>query len=307
MAKDYYSILGIARTATEEDIKKAFRKLAVKYHPDKNPNNKDAETQFKEINEAHEVLGDPEKRKKYDKYGENWNKVDESQSAGGNARSGGQRSYQHDADSDDFFGGSNGNFGDIFENLFGGGSGSGRGRSSKRKGQDIRGSLSITLEEAYSGTAKVFQVNNENIRIQLKPGAYDGQIIRLNGKGSPGANGGPAGDLYITLQLQPNPIYSRDGDQLNQTIPINLFTAVLGGDQEIHTLSGKLKIKIAAGTQNGKTLRLKGKGMPVYNQPGKFGDLLLHINVQIPEKLTEEQIELVKQLQATFSQNKSFA
>lgn len=300
MAKDFYSILGLAKTASEEEIKKAYRKLAVKFHPDKNPGDKSAEERFKEINEAYEVLSDPEKRKKYDRFGENWNRVDESQAAGGGYPGGGNGNYYYEGDPSQFFGQSGGDFSDIFENLFSGAGGSHRARNGKIKGQDLQGSLAINLEEAYAGTAKVFEINGQKIRIQLKPGAYDGQVIRLSGKGGPGVNGGPAGDLYITLQVAAHAVYKRDGDLLNETISVDMFTAVLGGDKEVPTMSGKIKIKIPAGTQNGKTLRIKGKGMPVYNKAGQFGDLLLHINVNIPENLTDEQKELFGKLKETF-------
>jgi curved DNA-binding protein len=308
MAKDFYSILGIAKTATDDEIKKAFRKLAVKLHPDKNPGNKQAEEKFKEANEAYEVLSDPEKRKKYDRYGENWNRMDESRGGAyqGSAPGGGQGHY-YQGDPSDMFG-QGGDYENIFENFFrqaGGATGS--GRNGTRKGQDVQAQLSITLEEAFNGGPRVFEWNNQKIRIQLKPGAYDGLTIKLAGKGSAGRGGSQPGDLYITINVLPHHSYERDGDNIRQTVNIDMFTAVLGGEKEITTLTGALKIKIPAGTQNGKVLRLKGKGMPVYNKAGQSGDLLLNINIEVPDKLTEEQKELFRKLQETFTKKQNYA
>lgn len=305
MARDYYAILGVSRDATEADIKKAYRKLAVKYHPDKNPNNKEAENKFKEINEAYEVLSDADKRKKYDQFGENWNRVNEQ----GPPPGGGQ--YQQ------YYGGGAGGEGfhfegdpnDIFESFFGGNFGGGGGggrRNSKRKGGDYQSETTITLEEAFHGTSRLLQLEAQKLRIKLKPGTYDGLVIKLAGKGAPGINGGAAGDLYITIHVTPHAQYRREGDNLIQTLQVDLFSAVLGGKQEADTLTGKISITIPAGTQNGKILRIKGKGMPVYNQPEQHGDLLLEIQVNIPEQLTEQQKELFRQLQESFNSSKTF-
>jgi curved DNA-binding protein len=309
VAKDYYSILGVSKDATDSEIKKAFRKLAVKLHPDKNPGDKAAEERFKEANEAYEVLSDPEKRKKYDKFGENWNRVDESAHAQGGRQyqqssAGGQSFY---GNASDFFEGQ-GDYSDMFESFFRqAGAGGGRSGTGSFKGQDLQAAMTISLEEAYLGASKTFEINNEKIRIQLKPGAYDGLTIKLAGKGSPGANKGKPGDLYITINVAPDPVHEREGNNLKQTLSIDLFTAVLGEEKEVSTLSGILKIKIPAGTQNGKLLRIKGKGMPVYDKPGQNGDLLLNIQVQIPEKLTDEQKELFRQLQSSFTKKQSYA
>ena len=312
MAKDYYSILGLTKSATAEEIKKSFRKLAVKYHPDKNPGNKEAEEKFKEINTAYEVLSDPEKRKKYDRYGENWERIEQAQQAGGGPyeynRGNGGQTFHFEGDPSEFFG-EGADFSDLFENYFRTSGAGGRRKSSANtrfRGNDLQAEISITLEEAFHGTPKVFNLNNQNIRIQLKAGAYEGQVIKLAGKGNPGVNGGPAGDLYITIHVLSHPVYRREGDNIKQMVPVDLFTAVLGGEKEVTSLSGTLKVKIPAGTQNGKLLRLKGKGMPVYNKTGNFGDLLLTIQVQIPENLTEEQQELFRKLQATVKKTKDY-
>ncbi len=307
MAKDYYSILGVNKKATDEEIKKAFRKLAVKYHPDKNPDNKEAEEKFKEINEAYEVLSDGEKRNKYDKYGANWNQFNGAQQGQHryqSGSSGGGQPYGFDDDSDEFYGQS-GDFSDIFGDFFNrsgaaGGGRSKRGGNRKYKGQDYQSEMTIGMDEAYQGTARVVTLNEQKIRITLKPGAYSGLTIKLAGKGAPGINGGPAGDLLITIQVLPHTLYKRDGDDIRQTVPVDLFTAVLGGEKEVNTLAGVLKIKIPAGTQSGKLLRIRGKGMPVYNKPDQAGDLLVEIQVLIPEKLTAEQQELFRQLQSSF-------
>lgn len=298
MAKDYYSILGLSKTATDDEIKKAFRKLAVKYHPDKNAGKKEAEEKFKDINEAYEVLSDAEKRRKYDRYGENWSKVDETQYRQ-SSPGGGQTYYEGDAST--FFD-EEGDYGNIFESFFRrAGGGNGRRRTGKYKGQDLLANLPMTLEEAFHGTARVFDVNGEKLRIQLKPGAYDGQVIKLTGKGEKGVNGGANGDMYITIRVQPNAVYQREGNLIRQPLQIDLFEAVLGGEKEVQTLAGKLKLKIPAGTQNGKLLRIKGKGMPVYDRPGQFGDLLLEITVKLPENLTEDQKQLFQQLQSQWN------
>lgn len=302
MARDFYTILGVAKTASADDMKKAYRKLAVKYHPDKNPGNKEAEEKFKEINDAYEVLSDPEKRKKYDKFGENWNRVGEEQAGGfGNYYQGGpsgRKHYNFDGDTSDFFGGDGDDYSDLFGSFFGGQGNRGGGRS---KARDIRGSIAISLEDAFHGNAKVFEVNGEKIRIQLKPGAYDGLEIKLAGKGGPGAKNAKAGDLYLVIQVIPHSVYERAGNDIRQTLPVDLFTAVLGGDVQVNSLGGALKLKIPAGVQNGKILRIKGKGMPVYNQAGVFGDLLLNIQVAIPENLTSAQQEQFRQLQQSMN------
>ncbi len=305
--KDYYKILGVDKKASQDEIKKAFRKLAVKYHPDKNPGDKAAEEKFKEINEAYEVLKDPEKRKKYDELGENWRNF---QQAGGGSNfdwsrwqqgGGGSRQY-YTGDASDIFG--EGGFSDFFSTIFGGGAGFGgrtQGRRTRAmKGQDYEAEIDVTLEEAYHGTSRILNVNGQKIRVKLKPGIRDGQVLRIKGKGAPGANGGPAGDLYLKVHVLPHHLYQRVGDNLMQTVKVDLFTAVLGGKVTVNTFSGPVKITIPAGTQNGKVLRLKGKGMPVYGKKDQFGDMLVKIEVAIPEKLNEKQKKLFEELKKTF-------
>src|SRR6218665_90642 len=299
MASNFYSILGIGRTASADEIKKAFRKLAVKYHPDKNQGDKGAEEKFKELNEAYEVLSDPDKRKKYDQFGENWNKMGEQQGNGTGGyhyqgAPGGQR-FHFEGDTSDFFGDGEGDYSNLFENFFR--SGGRQGGSKSSRARDIRGGITISLEDAFHGAAKVFEVNGQKIRIQLKPGAYDGLEIKLAGKGNPAGKNGKPGDLYLVIQVVPNSSYERVGNDIRQPLQLDLFTAVLGGDVQLSTLAGNLKMKIPAGTKNGKTLRIKGKGMTVYNQDGITGDLLLQIPVDIPENLTAEQQEQFRKLQ----------
>lgn len=291
--RDYYQILGVDKKASADDIKKAFRKLAVKYHPDKNPGNKEAEEKFKQANEANEVLSDPEKRKKYDTLGENWNKYQDA----GAGRPGGNN---YGGDFNDIFGASG--FSDFFDTFFGGGSTGTRSKTRNArqhtvKGQNYETEMSITLEEAAAGTSRLIQLENEKLRITTKPGAYDGQQLRVKGKGGRGSSEAHHGDLYVRIRVQPHPFFERRSDDLYLQQKIDLYTAVLGGEIIISTLTGKIKIKIQPGTQNGKTIRVKGKGMPVYGT-ANFGDLFVVLQTTIPETLTEEQKTLFEQLKS---------
>ena len=293
--KDYYKILGVDKKASQEEIKKAYRKLAVKYHPDKNPDNKEAEAKFKEANEANEVLGDPAKRKKYDELGMNWNQQ-QGGPQGGSPFGGGQ--YQYSGD----FGGDS-DFSDFFEQFFGGGGGARGGakrggRSSQYKGRDLETTFEISLEEAYQGSSRIIQLENEKLRISTKPGAYDGQQLRIKGKGGPGSAPAHAGDLFVHVRVRPHHRFTREGDDLKTTHEIDLYTAVLGGEILAETLTGQVKVKITAGTQYNKTMRIKGKGMPVYGSEGVFGDMYIQLHVQIPQKLTDKQKELFEELKA---------
>ncbi|TDO20991.1 DnaJ C-terminal domain-containing protein [Pedobacter duraquae] len=306
---DYYKVLGISKTATADEIKKAYRKLARKYHPDLHPDDKEANKRFQEINEANEALSDPEKRKKYDEYGENWKHADQyaeqkrnqgsgygggnpfGGSGGGNpfGGGGGGRGY---TDSD--FGG--GDFSDFFSSMFGGG-GRSSGRSApKYKGQDYTAEFQISLTEAYTTHKKTITVNGKNLRITIPAGIADKQVIKLKGQGAAGANGGPAGDLFITINITEDPAMKRLNDDLYLTQEIDLYTAVLGGDVTIETLSGKVKLKVPAETQNGTKVRLKGKGFPVYKKEGEFGNMFVTYQVKIPTGLTSKQKELFEEL-----------
>ncbi len=305
--KDYYKILGVDKRASQEEIKKAYRKLAIKLHPDKNPGNKEAEEKFKQISEANEVLSDPEKRKKYDALGENWKHFQQAGTDRGfNGRQSRQprgQTFYYEGDPSEVFG--EGNFSDFFNNFFGGmGSEAGK-RNTPYRGHDFQAEVEITLEEAYHGTTRILQLNEEKIRIKIKPGVQDGQTLRIKGKGSSDGKGSTPGDLYLQIKIQPHHIYHREGENIKQVLRIDLYTAVLGGKTDINTFSGPLKITIPAGVQNGRLLRLKGKGMPVYDSQGQFGDMLVQIEVSIPENLTTEQRELFQKLRDLSTRRKT--
>lgn len=303
--KDYYSVLGIDKNASQEEIKKAYRKLAIKYHPDKNSGDKVAEERFKEIAEANEVLGDPEKRKKYDALGSNWKQYenagyDSSRTDGRYSRG---RHYQDfDGNPEDLFGKGSG-FSDFFESFFGsfGGSGAGNGfeevfsNTYESPAADLSGKLSISLVEAYHGTERIVDLGGEKIKVKIKPGAYNGLKLKVKGKGSR-RRGGARGNLYLTIDVQDHNGLERKGNDLYLEQPVDVFTALVGGKQEINSLSGKLNIKINECMPNGKKVRLKGKGMPVYNESGKFGDLYVKLVVEMPKSLTARQREVLKDL-----------
>ena len=289
---DYYKTLEVSKTATQDEIKKAYRKLARKYHPDMNPNDKNAEQKFKEINEANEVLSNPENRAKYDKYGEHWQHGEEYERAQQQAQGGFGGFAQGDFQE--------GDYSDFFRNMFGGraeGFGRGYGRAAgKFKGQDIYADMQLSLREVAVTQQRTFSVNGQNIRITVPAGVYEGLQIKLKGHGHQGYNGGPNGDLYITFHITPDSQFERDGNDLKTTVNIDLYTAVLGGEVLIETLNGKVKMKVAAETQNGTTVRLKGKGMPIYKQEGAFGDLFVSYHVTLPQNLTDKQKALFEQL-----------
>jgi curved DNA-binding protein len=294
--KDYYKVLGVDKKASPDEIKKAYRTLAVKHHPDKNPGNKEAEEKFKLANEANEILSNPEKRKKYDELGENWKQYEQSaqQPQGnpfGNA-GGGQQFYSEGEGAD---------FSDFFEQFFGGrASAAGRGRSAgDYKGGDYETEMDISLEEAYTGTQRIIQVEHEKLKITTKPGAYTDQLLRIKGKGAQGSSEAQRGDLFVRIKVKPHPQFIRKGDGLYYTQAIDLYTAVLGGEIIVNTLSGQVKVKITEGTQNGKSIRLKGKGMPVYEKAAAFGDLYIQLQVLVPDKLSDKQRELFNQLKST--------
>jgi len=283
---DYYQILGIDNKATEEDIKKAYRKLARKFHPDLNPNDKQAHQKFQQINEANEVLSDPEKRKKYDLYGKDWQHAEQFEQQKQ------QRQSQHSG-RQQFYGESEHDFSDFFESMFGG---SARSRQTKFKGQDYNAELKLSLTEAMETHQQTLTVNGKNIRITIPAGIENGQVIKLKSYGAPGINGGPAGDLYITFSITGHPHFKRSGNDLYTTTSIDLYTAVLGGETTIDTLKGKVKLKVNPGTQNGTKIRLKGKGFPVYKKDGEFGDLYITYHVIVPTNLNDKQKELFFEL-----------
>ncbi|MFV0590018.1 MAG: DnaJ C-terminal domain-containing protein [Draconibacterium sp.] len=295
---DYYETLGIDKTATQADVKKAYRKLARKYHPDVNQNDEGAKHKFQQINEANEVLSDPEKRKKYDEYGKDWKHADafeeaKKQGAYQGAREQGNfggNNYRHYS-SGDF---EESDFSDFFNSMFGGAQGAGR-RSAKFRGHDYNASLQLTERDVYT-TGKHVVVNGEKIRITIPAGIENGQTIKIKGYGSPGVNGGPKGDLFIKFDIVPDPKFKRDGANLYTEQNIDLYTAVLGGEVVVDTFADKVKLKVKEGTQNGAVVRLKGKGFPVYKNESQHGDLYITYKVSIPAHLTTEQRELFTKL-----------
>jgi curved DNA-binding protein len=314
---DYYKILGVNKKATSDEIKAAYRKLARKHHPDLNPNDKDAHKKFQQINEANEVLSDPDKRKKYDQYGKDWQHADAfekaKQSSGSSGRGrrsqgagGFEEAYGPGGNAGDGgFGGAggfsgftdeNGEFSDFFESLFGRSTGGGRASQAKYRGQDYQAELQLSLLDAYTTHPQVLTLNGKNIRITIPAGVENGQVIKLKGHGAPGVNGGPAGDLFITFQIINDPRFNRDGNDLHTKQPLDLYTALLGGEITIDTLNGKVKLKVKPETQNGTTMRLKGKGFPLYKKEGESGDLYVSFELKLPENLTEKEKELFRQL-----------
>ena len=292
---DYYKVLDVDKNASNAEIKKQYRKLARKYHPDLNPNDHEAEKRFKQVNEANEVLSDPEKRKKYDEYGKDWQHAEEfekAKKARGNTGDFSGYTYSGSGDA--------GDFSDFFESMFGGATGFGSQRRKVRfRGQDYHAQLQLSLMDVYTTQKQTLTVNNKNIRLTIPAGIEDGQTIKIAGHGGPGAEGGPSGDLYITFSVANPTAYKRDGADLYKTVQVPLTKAVLGGEIFVETLSGKVKLNLKAGTKNGTKVKLKGKGFPVYKKEGHFGDLILTYEVVIPTKLTKEQERLFEELQKT--------
>jgi curved DNA-binding protein len=288
---DYYKILGIEKSATPKAIKDAFRKQARKYHPDLNPNNVDAKKNFQLINEANEVLSDPEKRKKYDEYGKDWQHADEFEK---------QKQYQEQSANSRGSGfsgrASRGDFSDFFESLFGGMPGPNRGRQARYRGEDLNAEMQLNLIDAYETHQQTFSVNEKNIRIKIPAGIENGQTIKIAGHGGRGINGGPNGDLYLTFSIADHPKIKRLGHDLYTTANLDIYTAVLGGEILLDTINGQVKLKVAPGTQNGSKVKLKGKGFPVYKKEEQFGDLYVTYHIKIPTNLTQKQKELYTEL-----------
>lgn len=303
---DYYKILGVDRNATQDEIKQAYRKLAKKYHPDLNKDDPSAEGKFQQVNEANEVLSDPEKRKKYDEYGEHWKHADEfkqereaysraQQQHGGS----GYWYSMNDGEFTEGFGGTGASgFSDFFEQLFGHRRGGRGGYHTMSRGQDIEAQMHLSLNEAYVTHKQTFSINGENIRITVPAGVADGQTIRLKGYGQKAMNGGENGDLYITFVIDKDDTFERKGDDLYTHVNIDLYTAVLGGEVQVKTMDGIVKLKVKPGTQNDTKVRLRGKGFPVYKQTGQFGDMIVSYHINIPTSLTEKQKDLFNQLRA---------
>jgi len=288
---DYYKILGINKNATQEEIKKAYRKLARKYHPDLNPNDKNAKSNFQQINEANEVLSDPEKRKKYDQYGKDWQHAEQFEK---------EQKYQKQSSGSFRTEGSGtqfeGDFSDFFESLFGGKARTGSSSKVKYRGEDFNAELHLSLVDAYETHKQTLTVNGKTIRITIPAGIENGQTIKIAGHGGSGINGGPNGDLYITFLIANHPIFKRLGNNLYTTVELDLYKAVLGGEITIDTLNGKVKLKVKPEIQNGSKIKLKGKGFPVYKEKGQFGDLYITYSIAIPRNLTRKQKELFSEL-----------
>ena len=313
--KDYYATLGVAKTASEKEIKQAFRKLARKHHPDVNPGDKVAESKFKEINEAYEVLGDPASRKKYDELGANWRMYEQQARSGGQPFSGGapfgqgggartQYRTMTPEEMEDIFGDSN-PFSDFFTTFFGGsgdfaGASGGRetrgGRGRRRAGRDIENEIELGLEDAYQGATRRLLLRHngqvKHVDVRIPAGVTDGSRVRVSGEGEQGLGGDKSGDLYLRVRLTTHPHFERKGRDLYAKAPVPLLTAVLGGEAEVQTLSGKpARLRIPALTQNGQLFRLKGYGMPSVSNGEETGDLYARVDVQLPTRLSDKERE----------------
>jgi curved DNA-binding protein len=294
---DYYKVLDVNKNASQEEIKKAYRKQARKHHPDINPNDKEAQKKFQQINEANEVLSDPEKRKKYDQYGKDWQHAEHFERAKQNQ--GGRQSYGGQSYSGgNPFSGGNGeaDFSDFFESMFGASGRSSSQQHTKFRGQDYNAEINLSLQDAYITHQQTLSVNGKNIRITIPAGIENGQTIKIAGHGGAGVNGGPNGDLYITFLIANDDKFKRLGNDLYTFVELDLYTAVLGGETAIDTLNGKVKVKVKPETQNGEKVKLKGKGFPVYKKDNEFGDLYVTYNVKLPTNLTAKQKELFSEL-----------
>ncbi len=293
---DYYKILGVDKNAGQKDIKSAYRKLARKFHPDLNPNNPDAKKSFQQINEAHEVLSDPEKRKKYDQYGKDWQHSDEFEKARQQSRQ-----YQHQYGNSGNYRGftsmeDEGEFSDFFENLFGASFSGRRSSRARRRGEDYTAELHLTLKDAYQTHKRELEVNGKKIRITIPAGIENGQTIKISGHGGPGMNGGPHGDIYIKFAIKNDPQFKRLNNDLHTVVELDLYTAVLGGELILETLAGKIKLQVKPETQSGSKIKLKGKGFPVYKSKYDFGDLYVTYSVKVPQNLSEREKSMFMEL-----------
>ena len=320
--KDYYQTLGVSKTASDKEIKQAYRKLARKHHPDVNPGDKTAEARFKEINEAYEVLGDPDKRKKYDELGANWRLYEQAQQqgagfggggnpfAGGawNINMGGPGGYRTMTEEEmhELFGNED-PFSDFFRTFFGGGDpreGAGRARQGRaprtQKGRDIEHEVELTLEEAYHGATRRISIKQgghaRSVDVRIPVGVKDGSRVRAAGEGESGSNGGASGDLYLRVRIRPHPVFERKGTDLHTTVAVPVTTAVLGGEAQVPTITGSVRLKIPETTQSGQVFRLKGHGMPTVGKPDDRGDLYATVDVQLPRALSREQRSLYEGL-----------
>jgi curved DNA-binding protein len=289
---NYYKILGIEKSATESDIKKAYRKMARKYHPDLNPNDKEAETKFKQINEANEVLSHPENRKKYDEYGKDWKHAEDFEKAKQQQQT--QNPFQQQSGGNY----SESDYSDFFESMFGGRGASSRGGSGVGfRGQDYNAELQLDLKEVYTTTKRTLTINGKNIRLTIPAGVKNGQQIKIKGQGGEGVNGGPKGDLYIKFSIANSTEFKRNRNDLYKTVDLNLYSAMLGGELTVETLDSKVKLKVKPETQTGTKVKLKGQGFPVYKKEGEFGDLYITYNLKLPTQLTTKEKELFNKLQ----------
>jgi curved DNA-binding protein len=311
--KDYYKILGVPKNAEQKEIQKAYRKLARQYHPDINPNNKEAEEKFKEINEAYEVVGEPEKRSKYDQFGQDWQRYEQAQQQGGAAggaaggfdwsqwtRQQGQsgngqyQSYTTAEDLQDLFG-QGGHYSDFFETLFGGAAGQARSQGSRR-GRDAEATVQIALEEAYRGTSRMLSKDGRDIEVKIPAGVKTGSRVRVPRQGSKGQSGGEAGDLYLTVEVLPHDRFERRDDDLITEVEVPLYIAMLGGKVAVPTIDGSVQLTIPPETQNERLFRIRGRGMPHIKNPSQKGDLFAKVKVRLPHNLTDEQRKLFEQL-----------
>jgi curved DNA-binding protein len=315
--KDYYATLGVSKTASAKEVKQAFRKMARKYHPDVNPGDKTAEAKFKEVNEAYEVVGDPEKRKKYDELGSNWKMYEQAQRSGAGGAGGfdpsqwnvnfggggGQGNYRTmtPEEMQDLFGNED-PFSDFFHAFFSGGEPQMRGRGGRagsraprpRQGRDVEHPLDLSIEDAYHGATRRLSLKHDglskNVDVRIPPGVGEGSRVRVSGEGEQGSGGAGSGDLYLRIHMSPDSRFERKGQDLHAKVRVPVTTAVLGGEAEVPNPGGKpIRLRIPPGTQNGQVFRLKGKGMPMVGKPGEFGDLYATVEAELPRQLTPEE------------------